>query len=70
MAGRQTRTKRRPKVGDRVRFKWGTATVGGVIVEDRGCIGVGGRRLLLIRAHLDEFSEIMLELPVDELLVA
>jgi hypothetical protein len=33
------------KVGDRVMFRAGIGEVEGVIVEDRGCLGVGGRRL-------------------------
>ena len=33
------------KVGDRVTFPLGDGEVRGIIVEDRGCLGVGGRRL-------------------------
>ena len=32
-------------VGDRVRFKWDRHDMEGVVVEDRGPLGIGGRRL-------------------------
>jgi hypothetical protein len=51
------------KVGDRVRFTFGVTPVEGVIVEDRGHIGYGGRRLLRIRFRLDEYNEYHAELP-------
>jgi hypothetical protein len=44
---------RRSRVGDRVTFKYGTSRLTGTIVEDRGNIGVGGRRLYTIRFKLD-----------------
>ena len=48
-----TRPRREPcrqlRVGDRVAFDLGTYRAVGEITEDRGNIGVGGRRLLRIR---------------------
>jgi hypothetical protein len=44
---------RRIRVGDRVTFKYGTSRLTGTIVEDRGPIGVNGRRLYSIRFKLD-----------------
>jgi hypothetical protein len=43
--------------GDRVRLRWGVSPVEGVIVEDRGNLGIGGRRLYRILLKLDEFTE-------------
>ncbi len=40
--------------GDRVRLLWGVTPVEGVIVEDRGNIGVGGTRLYYVRVQLDD----------------
>jgi hypothetical protein len=39
--------------GDRVRMLWGFTPVEGVIVEDRGNLGVGGRRIYLVLVDLD-----------------
>jgi hypothetical protein len=55
------------RVGDRVRFRFGLSTVTGTIVEDRGCIGVGGRRLFGVKAVFDPPNTIYLELPESEL---
>ena len=33
------------RVGDRVRFQLGRATIVGTVVEDRGPLGVGGERI-------------------------
>jgi hypothetical protein len=41
------------KKGDRVRFKFGLETVEGIVVEDRGPIGRGRRRLYGIRFPAD-----------------
>jgi hypothetical protein len=43
--------------GDRVRLLWGVTPVEGVIVEDRGNLGAGGRRLYRVRVQLDEYTE-------------
>jgi hypothetical protein len=39
-------------VGTRVRFPWGKSMVEGTIVEDRGEIGAGGRRLYRVEFQL------------------
>ena len=39
----------------------------GFIVEDRGAIGVGGRRLYRIEAPLDAEDPLVLELPDEQL---
>lgn len=54
------------KVGDRVRFRFGLRDVEGVIVEDRGNLGVGGRRLYGIKWQMDEWNEGYIELSPDE----
>lgn len=55
--------------GDVVRFQFGVRTVQGPIKEDRGPIGIKGRRLYLIEFPIDPttptFAEI--ELPAEDL---
>lgn len=46
------------KVGDRVTFPFGSGEVSGIIVEDRGCLGVGGRRLYGINIEFHDPDEI------------
>src|SRR5712691_9051233 len=55
------------KVGDRVSFPFGSGEVSGVIVEDRGCLGVGGRRLYGIKFELNPDEEAYIEMPEEEL---
>ncbi len=61
------------RVGDRVRLLWGVTPVEATVVEDRGNLGVGGRRVYRIRVHLedgvtdDEAEPIETERPVDDL---
>lgn len=55
------------KVGDRVKFPFGSGEVTGIVVEDRGGLGIGGRRLYGINI---EFSPDVLrytEMPEEEL---
>ncbi len=54
-------------VGDRVKFLFGTGSVEGVIVEDRGPIGVGGRRLFRVEFALDVNEPTYIELPAAEM---
>jgi hypothetical protein len=54
-----------PRVGSHVTFAWGRQKIEGKIVEDRGAIGVGGRRLYRIVAPLDPEDQIVIELPLD-----
>ena len=58
------------RVGDRVRFLFGTTTLRGIIVEDRGAIGVGGRRLLRVQFSFLAEEPMFIEIPEDELEVA
>lgn len=67
--GSTKRTGRRFKVGDRVQFRFGSMKMTGVVIEDRGKIGVGGRRLLRIRVLRGD-EERVLELPVEEVRAA
>lgn len=57
------------KVGERVRIRFGGRRIRAVIVEDRGPIGLGGRRLYAVRATLDKSIRLVrvFELPVDEI---
>lgn len=55
------------KVGKTVSVRWGLQNVRGVITEDRGPIGVGGRRLYRVDADLGEGSPVVMELPASEI---
>ena len=54
--------------GDRVSFRFGSEQLEGIITEDRGNLGVGGRRLYEVRAPMSPESEDMvIELPAEDL---
>jgi hypothetical protein len=54
-------------VGDRVKFVFGLANAEGEVIEDRGPIGVGGRRLYRIRFSFSEGDPMTIELPAVDL---
>ncbi|HBI41857.1 MAG TPA: hypothetical protein DDY78_03245 [Planctomycetales bacterium] len=60
--GNTAKTGGSPHVGSRVRFRMGLTDLEGVIVEDRGFIGVGGRRLWGIEVNQPDYYT-QLELP-------
>jgi hypothetical protein len=43
--------------GDRVRLLWGVTPVEGVVIEDRGNVGVGGKRFYLVQIQLDDITD-------------
>ncbi len=54
--------------GDRVRFPFGTAEVEGTVVEDRGNLGVGGKRLYGVTFRADDVSDpLYTEMEAEEL---
>jgi hypothetical protein len=55
------------KKGDRVSFLFGTGPVTGEVIEDRGCLGVGGRRLYGIRFEINPGDPAYIEMPEEEL---
>jgi hypothetical protein len=57
------------RVGDRVRFRMVKDIIEGVIVEDRGFIGAGGRRLWRIEFHMEPDRTAVTELPEELLLL-
>ena len=57
----------RYKVGDTVSFLFGDGTATGRIVEDRGGLGIGGRRLYGIRFEINPGDETYTEMPEEEL---
>lgn len=61
-------SEKRYKVGDIVQFPWGTRMIQGVIREDRGPLGIGGRHLYGIEFHveLEEEPTRYVELPAVE----
>ncbi len=60
--------RKRFHVGDHVRFYFGTRPAIGLVVEDRGTIGVGGRRLYRVHWPLNaEEPPMPIEIPADEL---
>ena len=54
-------------VGDKVQFPIGGRSLTGHVREDRGPIGVGGRRLYLMVYELGKDNWYRVELPADEL---
>ncbi len=55
------------RVGQKVRLKHGFPGLIAEIVEDRGLIGVGGRRLYGILLHPDPWNDFTTERPEEEL---
>ena len=58
------------RVGDRVRLRFGPQIIIGTIVEDRGFIGSGGRRLYGVKAEFDQANTIYTEVGEEELTAA
>jgi hypothetical protein len=56
--------------GDLVSFLFGTGPVIGQVVEDRGCLGVGGRRLYGIKFEISPGEQRYIEMPEEELNVS
>jgi hypothetical protein len=61
------KSQRTIRVGDKVRFQLAGRTVRGKVREDRGPIGVGGRRLYLITYEMGKGNTYSIELPRDEI---
>ncbi len=56
------------RVGDRVRIPFGTEFIEATVVEDRGNLGVGGKRMYGVRFRVDDVSdEIYTERYADQL---
>ena len=55
------------KKGDLVSFLFGSGTATGRVVEDRGRLGIGGRRLYGIRFEINPGQEVYTEMPEEEL---
>jgi hypothetical protein len=58
---------RKLTVGTRVSLKFALRRITGTIVEDRGPIGIGGRRLFAVRAKYDGQVESVSEWPAEKL---
>jgi hypothetical protein len=58
------------KKGDLVSFLFGTGRAAGEVVEDRGCLGVGGRRLYGIHFELNPGDRRYIEVPEEDLTAA
>lgn len=54
-------------VGDRVRLRYGFDGVIGEIIEDRGRILAGGRRLYTVKLRIDENDDYVTERPEESL---
>lgn len=54
-------------VGESVSFEFGLRQVRGKIVEDRGPLGVKGRRIYGVQLDMDPLESMFFELPEDEL---
>ena len=60
-----------PAVGSKVKFVFGLGEVIGTVIEDRGDLGVGGRRLLRVRFEIEGAGEpFETEIPADNVKVA
>lgn len=60
-----------PAVGSKVKFVFGLSEVTGTVIEDRGDLGVGGRRLLRVRFEIEGAGEpFETEIPADEVKIA
>ena len=57
------------RVGDRVSYENMGRRVEGIIVEDRGNLGIGGMRMYGLRVRQDEWNEIYTERQVDDLVL-
>lgn len=55
------------RVGDRVRFALGMRPVEGRVTEDRGPIGIKGRRLYRVEFDAEPGSPYQVELPAEQL---
>jgi len=53
------------RVGDTVRFMWGTTKVTGIVKEDRGPIGLKGRNLYGIYSTPEPEFSFYIELPAE-----
>ena len=55
--------------GDQVEFEFGLRTIRGIVTEDRGPIGIGGRRLYAVefRPEAQSPTTSVVELPAEEL---
>lgn len=67
---RPTSKKSRLHVGSRVTFMFGVTEVVGTVVEDRGPVGMGGRRLLRVRLEVPAAEPVELEIPAEDVKVA
>jgi hypothetical protein len=56
-----------PRVGEAVRIKFGHHTLRGTVVEDRGPIGAGGRRLFRVQMETAPDEIEVVEVPADEI---
>lgn len=62
-----SRSNSTPLVGSRVKLRFGVNDVTATVIEDRGNIGVGGRRLLRVRLEIPSTNEpIELEVPAED----
>jgi hypothetical protein len=68
---RTNRPKRaRLRVGDRVRFHFADRWLVGTIIEDRGLLAPGRKRVLRVRVRRSQGDDLITEMPADELRAA
>jgi hypothetical protein len=62
-------SERRFRKGDRVQFRFGIRSLQGEVKEDRGPIGIKGRRLYLVEFRIgpESIDPSLVELPAEEL---
>lgn len=70
-ANRAARSPRkRFRVGDRVKIRFGGSPIIATVIEDRGMIGVGGRQLIRVKAALEFSYPVEFEVASDEVQAA
>lgn len=67
---RRAKTKDRYAVGSPITFMLGAAEWHGVILEDRGPIGSGGRRMLRVSADVEASDPMVFEIAAENVQVA
>lgn len=69
LAKRRTEKSDRIRMGRTVRFRFGIRRIEGVVVEDRGPLGIGGRRLYRVEFLVEPCADSpsYIELPAEDL---
>lgn len=67
---RSAQRKAKIGVGTVVKFMFGVSEVEATVIEDRGPVGVRGRRILRVRLEIEASDPLEFEVPEDDVHVA